>query len=255
MSTSETGGETAPLTTNRRGAVLVATLDRGKANAISFEVVDALNAALDEVEGDAELGALVLCGRPGMLSGGFDLAVMGEGGRATFELVTAGGAFAHRMYSGPTPVVVAASGHAVAMGALLLLGAHHRVGARGPYKIGLIETAIGMVLPDWSIALSAERLSKRHFQQATIEARIYDPDGAVDAGFLDKVVEPEDLLDTAVAEAESLAGLNRGAYAAICAKIRGPGSTRIADLLEADRKMIAGLGDEPGPPPRPSEER
>lgn len=230
------------VTFERRGAVGVATLANGKANAISFEVVDRLNAALDEVEKDDALGALVITGRPGMFSGGFDLQVMGGGGRATFDLVTAGGAFAHRCYGGSVPVVAAASGHAVAMGALLLLGSHYRVGARGAFKIGLIETTIGMVLPDWSVALTEERLSKRHFQQATIEARVYTPDEAADAGFLDVVVESETLLDAAVAEADRLAGLNRAAYAGICAKVRGPGAARIADLLDADRKMIAQMG-------------
>ena len=231
------------VTTARRDGVLVATLDHGKANAVSMDVVDALHAALDEVESDAELRSLVITGRPGMLSGGFDLQVMGAGGKATFELVTAGGALAQRIYAGATPVVVAASGHAVAMGALLVLAGHHRVGARGTFKIGLIETAIGMVLPDWALALAAERLSKRHLQQATIEARIYSPDEALDAGFLDRVVEADDLLDVAVAEAERLAGLNSAAYSGICAKVRGPGSAKIAELLDADRKMIATMGD------------
>lgn len=230
------------VTTERRENVLVATLSHGKANAISTDVVSALHAAIDEVESDEGLGALVITGRPGMLSGGFDLHVMGAGGRATFELVTEGGALAHRIYGGATPVVVAASGHAVAMGALLLLAGHHRVGARGQFKIGLIETTIGMVLPDWSVALAQERLSKRHLHQAAIEARVYDPDEAVDAGFLDSVVEPGELVDRAVAEAERLAGLNLAAYAGICAKVRGPGAERIAALLDADRRMIAGMG-------------
>lgn len=233
----------AKVTTVRRGAVLVATLDHGKANAISMDVVEALHAALDEVDSDGDLAALVITGRPGMLSGGFDLGVMGGGGKAMFELVTAGGALAQRIYGGPTPVVVAASGHAVAMGALLLLAGHHRVGAAGTFKIGLIETAIGMILPDWALALATERLSKRHLQQAAIEARIYAPDEALDAGFLDKVVDPGELVDVAVGEAERLGGLNAAAYGGICEKVRGPGAARIAELVDADRKMIANIAD------------
>ena len=72
-------------------------------------------------------------------------------------------------------MIVACPGHAVAAGALLLLGADYRIGARGDFRIGLIETQIGMVLPRWAVELARERLSVRHFQQATVGARMYDP--------------------------------------------------------------------------------
>ncbi|MGI8793942.1 MAG: crotonase/enoyl-CoA hydratase family protein [Acidimicrobiales bacterium] len=229
------------VTFDRSGAVGVATLNHGKANAISMDVIDALNGCLDEVAKSDDLSALVITGRPGMLSGGFDLAVMGQGGKATFELVTAGGDLARRIYANPFPVVVAAGGHAVAMGALLLLSGHYRLAADGAFKIGLIETAIGMVLPDWSLALAEERLSKRHWQQATVEARVYTPGEAVDAGYVDRVAAPDVLIEAAVEEANRLAGLNQAAYAGITSKVRGPGAERIAALLDVDRKMIAGM--------------
>ena len=66
-----------------------------------------------------------------------------------------------------------------------MLGADDRIGARGAFRIGLIETQIGMVLPRWAVELARERLSPRHLQDATVGAQMYDPDGAVDAGFLD----------------------------------------------------------------------
>src|ERR671937_275495 len=75
-----------------------------------------------------------------------------------------------RMYGSAVPIVVACTGHAVAAGALLLLGADYRVGARGEFQIGLIETKLGMVLPQWAVELAQERLSKRHLQQATVGA-------------------------------------------------------------------------------------
>ena len=85
-----------------------------------------------------------------------------------------------------------APGHAVAAGALLLLGADERVGARGEFRIGLIETQIGMVLPRWAAELARERLSPRHFQQRDgRRARCTTPTAPVDAGFLDAVVDAE----------------------------------------------------------------
>jgi enoyl-CoA hydratase len=228
------------VTTERRGSALVATIAHGKANALSHDVIAALGAALDEVEqtGESSPGALVITGTPGMLSGGFDLAVMRSGPKEAGRLVTEGGALITRCFASPVPVVVACTGHAVAAGALLLLGADFRVGATGDFRIGLIETQIGMVLPRWAVELSEERLSRRHFQQATVTARMYDPNGAVDAGFLDVAVPPERVSEEALAEAERLAALPRIAYAGQVQMNRGARLARLEAAVAADRDLV-----------------
>lgn len=220
-----------------RDRVARATISNGKANALSHEVLDGLNDALTRAEeaGEEDVGALLITGTPGMLSGGFDLAVMKSGPQAAGRLVTDGGEMFSRMYGSPIPVVVACTGHAIAAGALLLLGADARVGARGEFRIGLIETQLGMVLPRWAVELSQERLSKRHVQAATVGARIYDPEGAMAAGFLDAVVPPEALADAAIAEAQHWAELPRAAYHGQVRMNRGERLARLADAIAADR--------------------
>ena len=220
-----------------RDRIAHVTIDNGKANALSPSVIAALGDALSRAEdaGEAEVGALLITGTPGMLSGGFDLEVMRSGAQAAGELVTDGGELFSRMFGAPVPVIVACPGHAIAAGALLLLGADARVGARGAFRIGLIETQIGMVLPRWAVELARERLSMRHFQAATVGARIYDPDGAVDAGFLDQVVAPEELADAAVAEAKRWAELPRAAYHGQVRMNRGERLGRLAEAIAADR--------------------
>jgi enoyl-CoA hydratase len=99
----------------------------------------------------------------------------------------------------------------------------------------LIETQIGMVLPRWAVELARERLSVRHFQQATVGARVYDPDSAVDAGFLDAVVPAESLADAALAEARRWAELPRGAYRGQVLMNRGERLGRLADAIAEDR--------------------
>lgn len=234
-----------PVREEQIGRVLVATIGHGKANALSHDVIAALGAALGRVEdaGDGRSdeqgpGALVITGTPGMLSGGFDLAVMRSGPQEAGRLVTDGGALITRFFASPAPVVVACTGHAIAAGALLLLGADYRVGARGDFRIGLIETQIGMVLPRWAVELSEERLSRRHFQQATVTARLYDPRGAVDAGFLDVAVEPDRVHDEALAEAERLAALPRFAYAGQVTMNRGERLARLEAAVAADRDRL-----------------
>jgi enoyl-CoA hydratase len=213
------------------------TLSNGKANALSPDVIAALGDVLSraEDEGEDKVGALVISGTEGMLSGGFDLEVMRSGGEAAGNLVTDGGELFSRMYGAPLPIVVACTGHAIAAGALLLLGADARIGTRGEFKIGLIETQLGMVLPRWAAELAAERLSKRHVQAATVGARVYDPDGACDAGFLDAVVPAEALQEAALAEARQWAALPRTAYWGQVRMNRGERLARLADAIAADR--------------------
>jgi enoyl-CoA hydratase len=220
-----------------RDRIARVTIANGKANALSFEVLGALNDALTRAEdaGEAEVGAMLISGAAGMLSGGFDLQVMRSGPEAAGKLVTDGGELFARMYGSPMPVVVACTGHAIAAGALLLLGADARIGARGAFRIGLIETQLGMVLPRWAVELAQERLSKRHFQDATVGARIYDPEGALDAGFLDSVEPAESLADAAETEARRWADLPREAYRGQVRMCRGQRLGRLSEAIAADR--------------------
>ena len=220
----------------RRDAVLIVHLDDGKANALSMAMIDAINAALDAAEADPEIGAVVLHGREGKFCAGFDLGVMRSGDLAALSaLVCAGGDLVHRIYGEGVPVVAASTGHALAAGALLLLGCDVRIGADVDCKIGLNEVAIGMVLPDWAMSIAVERLSRRHLQRAVANARITGAQEAVQAGFLDQVVAADAVLDTAVEAAAELAALHRRAYAGTVRKLRGDLLDSIATQIATDR--------------------
>jgi enoyl-CoA hydratase len=220
-----------------RDRIAHVTIRNGKANALSPDVIAALDAALTRAEEapEDEVGALLVTATPGMFSGGFDLKVMRSAPEAAGRLVTDGGALFSRMFGAGVPVIAACTGHAVAAGALLLLGADYRVGAIGDFQIGLIETKLGMVLPRWAVELSRERLTPRHFQQATVGARMYDPVGAVDAGFLDATAPADALLDAAVAEARRWAELPRAAYRGQVLMNRGDRLGRLAEAIAEDR--------------------
>ncbi|GAC1605425.1 MAG: crotonase/enoyl-CoA hydratase family protein [Acidimicrobiales bacterium] len=224
----------------RHDEVAVITIDDGKANALSPGVIGAVNAALDEIDAAGPaVRAVVVCGRDGMFSGGFDLKVMRSGDMAQmYALVTSGGELVTRMYSSPRPVVCAVTGHAIAAGALLTLAGHLRIGVEGDFKIGLIETTIGMVLPDWAVLIAELRLSRRQVERAVVEARVYGPGEARDAGYFDLVVPPGDVLSTAIAEAGRLGALDPTAYAGNAEKLRGPGVARLREALARDRALV-----------------
>lgn len=193
------------------GDVAIIRLDDGKANALSPALLAALGSALDQAEEAGQ--AVLLIGRPGRFSAGFDLNVMRAGDASgMLALVNAGARIALRLARYPGPVVIGCTGHALAMGGVLLLTADTRIGAAGDFKIGFNEVAIGMTTPDFLLGFARERLSMRHYLRATVQAEIYDPESAIDAGFLDRVATG-DVVDEALAEATRLAKLPRAAYA------------------------------------------
>lgn len=185
-------------------------IDDGKANALSPALLDALADGLERAEKEAK--AVLIVGRPGRFSAGFDLSVLRQGRASAEALVRAGMELCLHLRESPLPIVAACTGHALAMGAVLLMAADERVGARGDFKIGLNETAIGLTLPRSAVEIVRERLSKRHFERAVVLAEIYTPEGAVDAGFLDRVVDAEALEALARERAVALAALPAHAF-------------------------------------------
>src|SRR4051794_235569 len=101
-------------------SVAVVTLDDGKANAMSTEVITTLDAHLDRAVADGAR-ALLIVGRPGKFSAGFNLAEMTESAESMRHLVVRGGRWLLRLYGFEMPTVAACTGHALAGGALTLL--------------------------------------------------------------------------------------------------------------------------------------
>jgi enoyl-CoA hydratase len=224
-----------------RDGVAWARIDHGKANALSFDVIAGLDRCLTLAEASDGVGALVVTGTPGILTGGFDLTVMQGGDTGEIvRLVSDGGALFTRFFGSALPVIVAAPGHAVAAGALMLLAADERIGVEGSFKIGLIETQIGMFLPRWAVELAEERLSRRHFQVATVGARMYAPADARDAGYLDAVIPTEELEAAAQAAGAAWAKLPAAAYAAQVRVIRGARIAALEAAVAADRAAGSG---------------
>jgi enoyl-CoA hydratase len=195
----------------RSGPVATITMDDGKVNCMSLAMQSELGRALDQAEQDS--AAVVLTGRTGVFCGGFDLATFTQGGEALYQMLKGGAELATRIMAFPAPVVVACSGHAVAMGVFLAIGADARIGAAGPFKIVCNEVAIGLTLPRFAIEVVRHRLAPAHFNRALVNAEVYSPEQAVEAGFLDRVVPPAELLSEATKTATALTRLNPRAHA------------------------------------------
>ena len=212
--------------------VATITMDDGKVNALSPAMQAGLNKALDQAEADGAV--VVLSGRDGVFSAGFDLGVMRGGGDEAVSMVRGGFDLAHRLLSFPTPVVVACTGHAIAMGVFLLLSGDYRVGADGPYKLVANEVAIGMTLPRAAIEILRQRVAPAHFNRAAILAEIYTPSNGVEAGFLDRVVEPSQVLAVSREMALAFSKLDIAAHAATKRRLREQTLAVISGEFAAD---------------------
>ena len=179
----------------------VATLqfDDGKANVFSIESAAAFQEALNKAEQDDSAKVVVLRGRKGQFSAGFNLKVFQSGDvDAMRAQAVAGFEVLCRMVAFPKPFVTVSEGHAIGMGAFVLLAADNRISSDAPCKIGLPETAISMPLEPALLKLIAkDRLAPAHYITAALQSKMHLPEEARDAGFLDVVV-PEAGLDEAV---------------------------------------------------------
>jgi enoyl-CoA hydratase len=225
-----------PLTYQLENKVAVIQMDDGKANALSKPMIDALIASLARAEQEAS--AVVLAGRAERFCAGFDLRVMMSSPAAATELLRAGSDLLMKLYGATIPLVIACTGHALAGGALVVLTGDYRVGAAGAFKIGLNEVTIGMPVPVLAMELARDRLLPTELVHATLEAKIYDPEQAVAAGYLDAVVQPEQVLSRAKDEATRLGALSRSAFRATKTRLRGKTIEYILAKMDDDMRTL-----------------
>jgi len=235
MDATTEGPVTATL---RADGTLLLVLDDGGPNSLRPDVLDTLRARLT----DHPDAPVLLAGRPGMFSAGLDLKWMSTSPPAAIgELLEACGRTLMALFAHPRPVVVAATGHAIAAGTMLCLAADHVVAAEGG-AWGLVETANGMEIPRFGIELAAARLTPHQLDRALTRGYRVDAARAVAIGFADEMVAADDVLTRAEERLVSLAALPAAAYAGNKRRIRGAALTRVLDGLHDDvATLIDGL--------------
>jgi len=217
--------------------IAIVTMNDGKRNALSREMFAALAAAFDRAE--QEKVPVVLTGTPGTFSAGFDLKVMMAGGQAMVDLVRTGFELGERLLRFPTPFVAACTGHAVAMGAFLLLSADYRIGVEGDFRIQANEVAIGITMPHFAIEICRQRLTPACFNRAVMNSEPFAPEAAVTAGFLDRVVPAADVVRVAREKAAELAKLSASAFVATKLRARAVALRAVRAAIEADGAVFA----------------
>ncbi|MFM7762621.1 MAG: crotonase/enoyl-CoA hydratase family protein [Acidimicrobiaceae bacterium] len=214
------------------GAALI-KLDDGKANALSLPMQQAFNSALDQAQ-QAKL-PVVITGRSGILSAGFDLKTLAASGQPAVDMLNGGIEIALRLLSFETPVVIACGGHAIAMGVFLLQCGDYRIGVAGNFKYSANEVAIGMTMPWSTTEILRQRLTPAALSRAVLLAETFTPTNGVESGLIDRVVATEaELLPAALDTAKSFSALNAAAHSASKNRLRSQVVVAIRDGLAKD---------------------
>ncbi len=219
-------------------AVAEIRMDRPPANALNRELVEKLLAALETVRMDGAR-AVVLTGRPGMFSGGLDVPDLLTLDRRQVEAFW-GLFFAltRQLAASPIPVIAAVSGHAPAGGAVLALQCDYRIGVTGKFRIGLNEVQVGLPVPGTILLALEEVVGPRVARRMATRGQMLSMDEALGVGLLDELVEPEQLLATALVRANELLALPPVAMNTT----RLAGKARLSDALSISGDAAVATG-------------
>ena len=191
--------------------ISIITLDDGKANVFSSEMSQQVNDCLDQVE--TEKGCLIITGKEGMFSAGLDLKTIQSGDmEKILDMSSSAFKLLARIFSFPRPVIAACSGHGIALGTFLICCCDYRIGIKGDFMLGANEMRTNMVIPTPILELIKFRVNNSHKYRAVLGAEMYTLEKAKEAGLMDDVVNPEDLMQVAMEKAKDLATMGHPSY-------------------------------------------
>lgn len=202
----------------QRDGIALITIDDGKRNALPPAVFKGLYAAFRRAE--QERAVVILTGREGVFSAGYDLKVMKAGNANTLRMLRAGYSLTARIMAHPYPVIAACNGHSFAMGVFMMLSADYIIGSRGDFQIAANEVAIGLTMPRVACTTMQQRLTPAAYQRAVALAEVFTPESALAAGFFDELVESSELLARAQTLATQFGKLDMRAHAETKRRIR-----------------------------------
>ena len=224
---------------SNEGGIATITMDDGKVNVMSRAMLRDLGEAFDRAEKEAK-AVILRSGRPGIFSAGFDLKVFAaRDAQGSTEMVRTGAELALRLLSFPMPTIGVMAGHAYPMGTFLLLACDLRLAARGPFRMGLNEVAIRITPPTFAIELARSRVHPSWLSRTVTLGEMFEPDEALTAGFLDKVVAPEVLEAAAKTSAIELASLDNASHVGAKKRLRAAAMTAVRAAIDAELTLSA----------------
>ncbi len=162
-------------------------LARPPVNALNLELLRTLHKAINDSVDQGTRG-IVLSGAPGLFSAGVDVPELLQGDRAAVrEYWQAFFALCGTLAQAPIPIVAAVTGHSPAGGAVLALFCDYRVMAEGPFRIGLNEVQVGLIVPE-AIQLALRRVVGTYrAERLLVSGAMIDANEALACGLVDEL--------------------------------------------------------------------
>ncbi|MBV7454102.1 enoyl-CoA hydratase/isomerase family protein [Acidovorax sp. sif1233] len=208
-----------------------------------------LHDAFDRLEREFGELPVVLTGQGDAFSAGIDFdysfGIFGSGSKdAVREWYKAYRETNLRIFEYSRPTVAAVNGHAIAGGLITALDCDFRVAARKPAKFGLNEVPIGIPMPAAYVEIIKYALGDQVGALATLRGKLYTLEEAERLGFFHEVVEPEQLLATAIGYAKCITPDCNTAYAMSKKALHDSVMRQIEERTVAlDDYLPAGMGD------------
>ena len=150
-----------------------------------------------------------------------------------------------RIFQYPRPTVAAVNGHAIAGGLITALDCDFRIGARKPARFGLNEVPIGIPMPAAYVEIIKYALGDQVGALTTLRGKLYEFQEAERLGFFHEVVEPDQLLATAINYAQCITPDCNTAYAMSKKALQDSVMKQINERTVAlDEHLPAGMSDE-----------
>ena len=219
--------------------ISIIKLDDGKANAFSYDMLTQVNELLAKVPRDS--GALVITGRDGLFSGGFDLKTLAAGDMEKIKkMVQLGYRLLLELYSFDRPIIAAVSGHSIALGLFVTCSADYRIAIDGKYICQANEVRNNMDIPTQIMEILKARVNKNYFYPAVFHSDAYSVQDSIEVGFIDEVVPQTEFMDRVMEKAKELATLPHPFYANTKKSAQDDVRQKISDAIEK-YENLAGL--------------
>ena len=208
-------------------------LAHGKASALDLELVIALREAIERATTDGAR-AIVLTGSGHILCAGVDLFRIADGGADYVRRYLA--AFRQLMFTLFTverALVVAANGHAIAGGAVLVAAGDYRLMAVGQGRFGYTELLVGVPFPPAALEIIRFATPPQRLQEMLYTGATFPAADTHTRGLVDELVDPQQLAERALEIARQLARIPSESFAATKRQLRAPALARMHEYERA----------------------
>ena len=226
-------------TLSKENDISIIKLDDGKANAFSYDMLSQVNDLLKQVTRDS--GALVITGREGLFSGGFDLKTLATGDMEKItKMVQLGYRLLLELFSFDRPIVAAVSGHSIALGLFVTCSADYRIAIDGKYVCQANEVRNNMDIPTQIMEIIRARVNKKYFYSAVYHSDAYSVQDSIEVGYIDEIVSKDQFMKRVMEKAKELATLPHPFYANTKKTAQDDVRQKIADAIDK-YENLAGL--------------